>query len=669
MNLDSGQSNLNEVGKPNDSKSNELKKLKESNESNDETQELPSFDISDNFFDGSYNGDLDLSSTPEINSSNDRNTDEKSLSKLSNDLFGTPRTIDTRTSTMTSSNFEFNPKFQQSELLIQSAMKQEIKTDNTSNKSVNQPTTSITKRLSRQSNYEISVDTDTEIGDYNSFRNSLPPYKTEINKNHNDILREFNGPDMIPSITEIIKLQNELTNCKVQIKIQNDFLRKMYNKNTENSPNKEELSLELEKQIANSISSSNYKTKLEILKVEYDSLKQNHNMIVKENENIINQLEATQLSHQEQIKSQLELKERINKLLQNNKLTVVDEVKDEDNDVIHLLDNHMKSLTKENLELKHIVDVYIKDLKNSQKKVQDLSTQLKDKDQSVKELQSEIGKKVKESESINANYEFKISSFEETYQSLMTKFSNLKLEYDTLKIRLNELNKNNQSLKKRNEELELKVNETNKIIKEKVKENHSLRKLNESATMEFKLLLENSSSFHAILINILTKLIDPTTSGDLLEEIKNIDNEANFENIFKVFSVTQNYEIEALSDIIENYTYISEKMKTESSKSDKIIDLKSQITTLTSKLHSLEKHNDLERIKIQELENENSKLKLTLSHKSNRIDELKKLRLEDLSQKWKTAEVALSQSKRGAQLKISELELELNKLVKKFDSL
>lgn len=76
----------------------------------------------------------------------------------------------------------------------------------------------------------------------------------------------------------------------------------------------------------------------------------------------------------------------------------------------------------------------------------------------------------------------------------------------------------------------------------------------------------------------------------------------------------------------------------------------------------LEKARATETSRVKELESQNSILKDRMSEKSDIVSQLKQLRLDDLNTKWKTAVVALSQTKKGAMMKIHELEQEIEAL-------
>lgn len=155
------------------------------------------------------------------------------------------------------------------------------------------------------------------------------------------------------------------------------------------------------------------------------------------------------------------------------------------------------------------------------------------------------------------------------------------------------------------------------------------------------------------------KIIDPESAGKVIDACKDLDKSSDYSEILKILSVAHNYEINSLSTILENYQLILNERDNNNLHNKTISELKGEILFLTQKIDDLESMKDSETVKIHELETQNSRLKEIANDKTNKIDQLRELRLNDLNRKWKAAEEALSYTRKGAQLKISELEEEL----------
>lgn len=609
---------------------------------------------------------IENNTTPknEINKKTNIPESTKPSSRMSSDTFETPHTIETRASTMTSnppSEFKFN-KVLHYDLNFPAATLERDATKSTLKKEQkNSKNKILVKRLSRQNNSDISMGKES---DYSSALGIQPIdslfEKLSLN-NHDESSSDFN-----PSNIDIVELQNQLTNYKIQLKLMNDLLRDKIYQSIGDVYNKQELSEEVERQIFNSLNSSKLKFQLNQLNNDYYKLKQMYDSLLTKNTDLNQSIEMLRDQQSDQENNQHEWQEKINNLVIKirDELSLKSPTKiNEFNDILDTLSQYINLMLVKLSQLKQEVALHV----NTSKEKSDDATQLL---QTVNELKTEIlqlkkdfSKKLEDAEHLNFTYKSQIFDFENTIKADAAKYTALKTQYEQLESEYQNF-RNEITKKNSNERSQLLHNNHQLLdeIKQMKKENKKLSIELETKTANCHELILSTKAYHSIILDLLLKIIDPVSTGKVIDACSNIDGNSKFSDILKVFAITDNYEIESLSAILDNYQAILKERDTRNLQARNISELQGEVTFLTQKINDLETMKDSETVRIHELETQNAKLREIVNEKVDKMDKLKRLRLDDLNKKWKAAEEALSQTKKGAQLKIAELEQELNTL-------
>ncbi|KAG0680669.1 hypothetical protein C6P42_004786 [Pichia californica] len=583
-------------------------------------------------------------------------TQTKPSSRMSSDTFETPKTIDTRASTMTSNTpSEYGKPIHNNELSIPSAALIQLTKPKKMASTQKQNRVKLPmKRLSRQNTYDFSSGIDLDFNP--SFgTQSLDTLfeKMSLDNNNNAFLHTNNHSSS--ATNDIIDLQNQLTNCKIQIKLQNDLLRDKIYQSISDASNKQELSEELERKIFNSINSSKLSFQLNQLNDKYRELNEKYDNILAKNNELTKTVELLTDEVSDQTNNQHEWQNKINDLVLILKNTLTLESPTEINnfhDILNTLSNYIDQALKELSNLKKINNDHLLKLNKNSTLTSKLLENIKQKDEELLSIKEGFLKKINDSENTSFAYKSKLFDQEKLLQVEKANYSNLDSKYKQLKSQFDELksNKTNESTLAKNNEVE--IHELKRI-------NFELTQTVDVKSRNLEKLVLNMKSYHSVVLNLLMKIIDPSSSGKVIDACNQLDNKSSFNEIQKIFSVAHNYEIDSLSTILDNYQALIEERQTNNVQTKTISELQGEIIFLTKKINDLESMKDSETVRIHELETQNYKLKEIANDKTDKIDQLKKLRLTDLNKKWKAAEEALSQTKKGAQLKISELEEEL----------
>ncbi|GAV30082.1 hypothetical protein PMKS-003588 [Pichia membranifaciens] len=576
--------------------------------------------------------------------------DTKPSSRLSSDTFETPKTVETRASTMTS-NPPSDYKLMGYELSLPSATlaKQSKSKELTKNKRGNGRTSS--KRLSRQTIDDISMDRDS---DYNSSAvlQSMDSLFAKLSLDDHS-----HSSNLVPSANDLVDLQNQLTNCKIQIKLQNDLLRDKIYQSVGDGENKQELSEELERKIYNSLNSSKLRFQLNHANIEYNSLKEKYEKLLLTIKDLSKSVELLRDQHADMTHNQHEWQGKINSLISRIETTLDLEKPariTDFNDILKTLSIHIETMLDELIQSRVAVNGY-EDHTNK------LLETIKAREQELDSIQNDFTKKLQDSEHLNFNYKSKIFDYENLLKTEKSNYSALEAQYSNLQSQYHDLEK---EISNKREEVNLESTNQAAQLESQVnnlkKANSALKRSQEGNATKMGQIVRKVSSHHSALLNSLMRIIDPSSSGNVISACNKLNGDTEYEQIVKVFSVAHNYEVSSLNTILENYQVLVSERRAHNLQSKTISELQGEILFLTQKINDLETMKDSETIRIHELQTQNTKLKEIVNEKANKTDQLKKLRLEDLKKKWKAAEEALSQTKQGAQMKISELEEELN---------
>ena len=577
--------------------------------------------------------------------------DTKPSSRLSSDTFETPKTVETRASTMTSNPPSDYSKLMGYELSLPSAtlIKQSKPKEITKSKRGNGRTSS--KRLSRQTIDDISMDRDS---DYNSSTvlQSMDSLFAKLSLNDHS-----HSSNLVPSANDLVDLQNQLTNCKIQIKLQNDLLRDNIYQSVGDGENKQELSEELERKIYNSLNSSKLKFQLNHANIEYNSLKEKYEKLLLTIKDLSKSVELLRDQHADMTHNQHEWQGKINSLISKIETTLDLEKPariTDFNDILKTLSSHIETMLDELIQSRLAVNSY-EDHANK------LLETIKAREQELDSIQNDFTKKLQDSEHLNFNYKSKIFDYENLLRTEKSSYSALEAQYSNLQSQYHDLEK---EISNKRKEVELESTNQAFQLESQVnnlkKANSALKRSQEGNAIKMGQIVRKVSSHHSALLNSLMRIIDPSSSGNIINACNKLNDDTEYEEIVKVFSVAHNYEVSSLNTILENYQVLVNERRAHNLQSKTISELQGEILFLTQKINDLETMKDSETIRIHELQTQNTKLKEIANEKTNKTDQLKKLRLEDLKKKWKAAEEALSQTKQGAQMKISELEEELN---------
>lgn len=578
--------------------------------------------------------------------------DTKPSSRLSSDTFETPKTVETRASTMTSDLPSDYSKLMGYGLSLPSAtlVKQsKSKLPTKGFKSGSGKTFS--KRLSRQTIDDISMDRDS---DYNSSAvlQSMDSLFANLSLDDNN-----HPSNLIPSPNDLVDLQNQLTNCKIQIKLQNDLLRDKIYQSIVDGQNKQELSEELERKIHNSLNSSKLRFQLSHANAEYNSLKEKHEKLLLAIKDLSKSVELLRDQHADLTHNQHEWQRKIDSLILKieTSLNLKKPARITDfNDILETLSSYIATMLDELLESRVAV-------KASEEHTNKLLETIKAREQELDSIQSDFTKKLQDSEHLNFSYKSKIFDYENLLRSEKSSFSALEAQYSKLQTQYHEL-ENEISNKRKEDELKStsRVSQLESQVDNLKKANSALKRSQEGNGPKLDQMIQKVSSHHSAILNSLMTIIDPSSSGNIINACEKLNGDTPYEEIMKVFSVAHNYEISSLNTILKNYQVLVGEKKVHNLQSKTISELQGEVVFLTQKINDLETMKDSETVRIHELQSQNTKLREIVNEKANKVDQLKKLRLEDLKKKWKAAEEALSQTKQGAQMKISELEEELN---------
>lgn len=596
-------------------------------ESGDSVEEFSSFDISDQGSIGSqpnmehdhfYKSDedypgIDSISTPKkksallsSKSSEMGTTSTKPPSRLSSDTFDTPKTVETRASTMTS-NTIFYHKPISNQLKFSDATVE-----------INKLTNIHSKRLSRCTDFDSSLD---KSGEMDSLRNPA---------SLNELFSTLSlGESNTPYIDDVSELQKQVTNYKVQIKLLQGLMREKF---MDNKVNNEDSSEDFEQYLHQKEKVSN-DNRSQILneKVENNTKK---SCEYEDYEEMVHLYETLKEKNSEFINNQHEWHNIVLNAL--HQLEVIPNKNETFNDILHTFLTHVEDLKKKYEKLKN-------DFENTsplKPRIQELTTLLRQYELSSQKMEDKISvlnrtldiekAKVKELEFENADL---ISD--------LKYFRDRELKHDGIIKRLKGLEQINIQLK----------NENNLLRQEAISESKKTASL-----------IKMMSSYHSVMLNLLTSVIDPKSCGDIIKVCETISFDSPLNELSKVFTVAHNYEIESLSTILQSYENLMKDKKSYKLGQQQILDLRSQINTLNEKIHNLEEINEKETTRVQELEKQNAHFQKLSSRFNNESEKLEKLRLEDLNNKWKAAEEALSQYKKGAKKKVAELEEEIQNL-------
>lgn len=567
----------------------------------------------------------------------------KGSSRISSDTFDTPKTIDTRASTMTSNGTNDCSKMINHNLLLSAATlrNQTHQSFNTTNStSISQVSQDLenslhkkspAKRLSRQGNYD-SLDQDIE---YNASFNdkSLDDLFSKLSLNNESIFNKKSSLELIPSTTELIDLQNQLTNCKIQIKLQNDLLRETLFKHK----NKDDLLNALETQIMNGIKSA----KNDIQNNDdYNLLKLKYNNLLEENDRLTKSPPQSTDGYNDIKFNQNDIQDKINQLIMTIKNSMPQETSQNEfhgNDCLETLNFYIKQILAEITQNKKIIDTQAYTLSKNKSCTDELLKSIESYSKQIEELETSYRTKIDKIEVENKDYKVQLELFKDTIDFEKSKNFNLQSKYNELENKWFQLN--------------AKVGEFNK--------NHNYSK---QISNQFARMSSDMAKYHTMFLKLLTKVIDPASAGNIIDACKKFNSKTDVETITKLFSVAQNFEIESLSKILENYQKLLKQKKENEFNAKTISELYGEVHFLTKQINNLENTRDSETVKIRELEAHNKMLKEIANEKDDKMNKLKKLRIDDLVKKWKTAEEALSQTRKGAELKISQLEDEVKEL-------
>jgi hypothetical protein len=585
----------------------------------------------------------------------------KPSSRMSSDTFETPKTIETRASTMTSHPpFDF-PKSFENELLFSEAsvrkfpqVKKESNILNNKSLSYNSIRRSPNKRLSRQSDYDTSID------DQGEFNASFEPHSIGRIFSKLSLEGEFkpfnNITNTVPTSSELLELQNQLTNCKIQIKLQNDLLRDKLFCSISDSSNKQDLSDELERQILNNINSTKYKIRLNSLQEEFDFLKLENEKLLSKNKDLHCSLELLREEHLEQMTNQFQwqdtVKNIIIKIKKNENFESPKKINNF-NDILETLESFVEKLMLNHLDLQQ-------KLEKSEIQLAKYSKEMTELDDKNKTIEKDFENQIKILEKSNSEYIKKNEEYEnllntEKLKILQLESMNHKQGIEIKKLqekRTTEYNKE-LDLQKHMKQLEMTINDLNMEL-------HKLQKLNEGSSGKLQSIIKESSLYHSVILNSLLRIIDKDSASGILSASRRLNHNTNFEEFIKLSSVMQNYEIQSLSTIVDNYELLVKEINQNKNKTSSISELKNHVAILEKKIHDLENLGEKETVRVNELENQNTKLREIVNNSNEDFEKLHKLRLDDLTNKWKTAEEALSQTEKGAKLKILELEEEIH---------
>lgn len=633
------------------------------------------------------NGNLAVMSTPKASKLQDRpleqkygesnnslgkaktsQNDTKPSSRMSSDTFETPKTVETRTSTMTSAHQLDFPKLMHNELLFSGATRQAIFKDVVpSNEkptptSMSNPVRSPKKRLSRQSNY----DGDHEF-DYNSSFNNQSFEKMFSKLSLNDTDPEFipEKKNLMPSSEEIVDLHNQLTNCKIQIKLQNDLLRDKIFHTFGNNSSKQELSEEIERQIMNSINSAKYKFQFEKANFEYETIKTKYDELVQENGDLRESLEKLNCQLSEQSHNRSNWESKLRKIIENirasAKMTTETQIQNSD-DLLARFEAYSTFLLDENLKLKRNTDLFAKELEDFKTYAEKLSHNLDNNTQKSDLLENKLNNKIQTLEELNFKFQSKIFDMETILKTERSKYSELQSAFQKLAQQLKQLKEKENKSNSNRLGLKEKLDHYETLLNDSTGENLRLQESNRSNLEKLEKIRASTISFHLIILDLLNRILDPVSTGNIINACQRVRNSLDFDDILKFLSVAYNFEVESISTILDNYEKSLKQSSSSNHQVEVISQLKSQNLFLTKKVEALENSRELETIRISELESQNAQLTETANAKCQNGDRLQQHRLDDLTNKWKTAEEALSLTEKGAKLKILQLEEEIRML-------
>lgn len=598
-------------------------------ESAESVEEFSSFDISDQ---GSieehshtdqghfYKSDEDYPSIDRLSTpkkkpliSNDRNSDigtmcTKPSSRLSSDTFDTPKTVETRASTMTS-NTVFYHKPINTQLKLSDATME-----------INKPTILQTKRLSRCSDIDVSFD---KIVDSDNLRTH-----TSLNDLFSTLsLCESNTP----CINNLSELQKQIIDYKVQIKLLQGLMRETF----------------LGAETINNVNADSSET--QILERIDSSMYDNHSRILnEENEGLKNSLDEMKNDYEELLHSYETLKDKYSEYMNNehewhnivvNALYKFESSPKRDktfNDILHTLLTHVETLIENYNTLKNDMD----NSSQAKSEITELSNLLKENEFARQEMKIKVEALERENHSMKVRIE-ELGLENASLISDLKYFRDREVKHDGMIKRLKEMELNNTHL----------MNANDKLSQEATKE-----------ARKIAILINMMASYHSVILKLLTSVIDPKTCGNIIKVCKSLNANLSFDEVTKILTVTHNYEIESLSTILQSYEKLMNEKKNAKFSQQQVLDLRNQINTLNEKIHNLEKINETETTRVQELERQNAHFQKLSSDFTSESERLEKLRLEDLNNKWKAAEEALSQYKKGAKKKVAELEEEIRNL-------
>ena len=589
-------------------------------------------------------------------------------SRMSSDTFETPRTVDTRASTMTSGLNDFhNIETINQGLMLSGATVHEVPSKRILDISQKTPdkfpvARTAQKRLSRHSNTDTLFDMEVASQPIMS-TNALSALFAKTTMESNALgNRNKAVPNLVPSSNEIIDLQNQLTSCKIQIKLQNDLLREKLSQRVGNKINKQELSEELEWQLQSSINSSKYKFQLDQMNAQYKALEVQFDEVLRENENFIGKIEHLQEQCKNNTDKQLEWQNKVRDIVKGlkipNQLHSNIEVGGLD-ELLNLCDEYVQLTVNSNRSLSESESKKEEELITLKNRVSSLMNDLELKENEILGIQSQLEAKIHDLEDKNFSIKSDLFHSESSLKSELLRTQKLQGEYEKLERKLLEMDVINQRNKGANDS---RIKLLQDQLHDLMKENGVLKSKLNTSSRKGERLIVSMVSYHSLLLNLLMKVIDPKSTGDMLQACKKLHSNSDLEEVLKVFAVAHNFEMEAISAILDNYQSMMKESEDTKKNQDTMLELRSQVATLTNKFHDMEKQSDMDSIRIRELEQQNAKLMDIANDRVDKLDQLKKLRFDDLTNKWKTAEVALSQTNKGAKMKIKELENELQHL-------
>ncbi|KGK38125.1 hypothetical protein JL09_g2746 [Pichia kudriavzevii] len=566
----------------------------------------------------------------------------KRSATLSSDTFETPKTVDTRTSTMTSNtHLDYNNMNNDLNFSGAAVIRGKQSNDVGKRKFLNK---SPQKRLSRQNNYDTSFDIKSDFN-----QSPIEKFFAKLNIEE-DETQEENVNNIAAATKETFDLQNQLTNCKVQIKLLNDLLRdKLFNSLT-NGVNRDEMSENFEKHVLDTIDYRFHTSNLNELPTDYAAITRENQSLKEKNEDLQQNLEMLREQFLEHAHNQFDWQNRINKVI--SKLNYNQQVEPSNKinnfeDILMSLDDHINKLIS--TQTKPAAADSMDHLNNQDTQVPNNLSEHTSRQPDILETSDSVLlerlNKYKEQLEHSECERKKLLQFQKKLhlqvERLLMNESNLKQQESEHKRLLSDIERKYSKLSHQN--LELLENNRNE----------------KAALNEIIICLKN---YHIVFIDLLKKVIDPTSTGKIQSALDALVGQKDYKQVLKILTVTQNFEIESISTILKNYEAIVKEKSNLISNNSVILDLKSQNNILNRKLLELEKARATETSRVKELESQNSILKDRMSEKSDIVSQLKQLRLNDLNTKWKTAEVALSQTKKGAMMKIHELEQEIEAL-------